>query len=123
MNKKIWLAFVIIVIASVSTFWFVRQQNTVSINADGSRSFGEYRVQTVQNTNPSFCGNDEVLDSYNKHIVTLRLCEDNIRAIKKQGDWVVVSTGMGRSYKKNLATGEETLVDAEGGVGGMSIVK
>ena len=83
-------------------------------------SFGEYKVQSTGNTR--FCGDDEVLDSNNKHIVTLRLCEDNICTVEKKEDWLVISTTAGRTFKKNVLTGEEIL-NAEGVVGGMSKAK
>lgn len=120
MSKRIViLSLVIIAFAFAGAYWWVQSKNTMKISLKGC-SFGEYKVQSTSNT--GFCGNDEVLDGNNKHIVTLRLCEDNICTIEKKGDWVVISTTAGRIFKKNVLTGEEIL-NAEGGVGGMSVAK
>jgi hypothetical protein len=126
MNKKTILLLLIVAITSSGAYywWFQPKitYNTISITErpEGERSLGGYKVQSTGNS--GFCGNDEVLDSNDKHIVTLSLCEDNIHTIKKEGDWVVVITDAGRSYKKNDTTGEE-IINTWYGVGGMSKVK
>jgi len=111
---------VIVAFAFAGAYWWIQSKNTMTITALNGCSFGEYKVQSTGNT--GFCGSDEVLDSDNKRIVTLRLCEDNICTVEKKEDWVVISTTAGRTFEKNVLTGEEIL-NAEGGVGGMSKIK
>ena len=101
----------------MSAYFGLQYRNTFT--SVGERSFGEYKVISTYNT--GLCGDDEVRDSNNVHIVTLNLCEDNIRTIEKEDDWVVITTGAGRTYKKNLETGEEIL-NSQDGIGGMSKV-
>lgn len=96
-------------------------ETIVAERPSGERSFGEYEVRPAGNIN-QFCGKDEVLDKNGTSIVILNLCEDNIHTIKTQGDWIVIITDAGRSYKKNLATGQEIL-NTWGGIGSLGVQK
>ncbi len=70
-----------------------------------------------------FCGKDEILRIDGKHIVTLYLCEDNIKSVREQLGWIVVTTEMGRVYKQNIKSGEEVIIgNGYDGPGGMSII-
>ena len=119
-KRKVILSLIIVALTSAGAYWWFQSKDTITMTALSGCSFGEYKVQSIGYI--GFCGDDEVLDSNNKHVVTLRLCEDNICTIEKKEDWIVISTTAGRTFKKNVSTREEIL-NAEGGVGGMSKVK
>lgn len=123
MNKKIWLV-VIVIIVVIGIYGFSQSKNAVAptsttTDTTTGKTFGEFKIQSK---NSGFCGNDQIFDSNNQLIVTLRLCEDNIHQIDKKGDWMIVTTDSNRSFQKNLVTDEEIL-NSEGGIGEMSKVE
>lgn len=120
MHKKRIFFFILVIIAVCGAYVVLQSKQTIMLSPTKNCSFGEFKVRETRRT--EFCGTDEVLDSNEKSIVMLSVCEDNICTIQKDDDWIEVKTTAGRSYKKNIKTGEE-IFNAGGVVGGMSIVK
>ena len=117
-SYKVIIGIVAAVLLVGAGYWWMRV-NGVIFSVE--RGVGvEYIVRSTNN-NP-MCGDDEVLTKDGTHIVTLHLCEDNIKSVTKAGDWITVTTTAGRTYRKNLVTGKETIVN-KGGVGGMSKIE
>ncbi|MDO8407914.1 MAG: hypothetical protein Q7S95_01610 [bacterium] len=113
------LLLVIVAILLVGGYFVLKNTKSV-VRELGAFTIAEFRYFTP---NPSFCGKWQITrKSDNLNIATLLVCEDNIDSVRTDGDWVIVETDAGRSYRKNLITGEDEIQNA-GGVGGLSKVE
>lgn len=100
------IAIVLVIIAAVIAYRYVSDLKRISSLGAGD----EFIVTAAGNDGFALCGIDRITrKSDGLHIVTLNLCEDNIDTVSLEGDWFVVETTAGRTYRKNIRNGYEEI--------------